>query len=95
MKQPAYRYMFERGVDMVEAEGTMLMALAAIEALHGSSAVRMDVRYRFDPRRKFCQIQASSQVGRDLSRIFAGLLSREFGPRAFQIKRVVIKRAVA
>ena len=33
-------------------------------------------------------IDASSEVGRDLNRLFAGFLRREFGPDTFRIERL-------
>lgn len=87
MVNAAYRYSFSKSLDIVEAEATLLVALMATEALHGSSAVRMEERHRFDPAGRWCHIDASSKVGQDLNRIFVGFLHREFGPDSFQVDR--------
>lgn len=80
-----FRYCFDKSVDMREAEATMLVAMIAIEGLHGSSAVRMYGRYKFDPKRRTCWIDAGSAVGHDLNRIYVGFLQREFGSTAFTV----------
>ena len=83
-----YQYCFNKSVNIVETEATLLIAMMAVEALHGTTAIRMDGRYHFDPKRRICEIDAKSQVGQDLNRIYTGFLQREFGPDAFTIQQV-------
>ena len=95
MANESYQYSFLKSVDMAEAESTLLVALIATEALHGTSAVRMQERHRFDPQSRSCQIDASSEVGQDLNRIFVGFLRREFGDGSFTVTRATNGAAVA
>ncbi len=56
----------------------MIVAVLAEESLHRPSAVRMDGRFEFLPEKRKCRILADFQLGLDLSRIYTGLLTREF-----------------
>jgi hypothetical protein len=67
---------------------SQLLAVMAAECLHGESRVRLDASYRFNRDRRVCVIDASSDVGRDINRLFAGLAIKEFGKDAFQVERV-------
>lgn len=85
-----FQYCFHKSVEMAEAEATLLVAMIAVEGLHGSSAVRMHGRYNFEPKQRMCEIDAGSAVGCDLNRIYVGFLQREFGPAAFTVQQANI-----
>lgn len=90
----AYRYRLAEGVDLREAEGTLLLALIAAEGLYGEARVRMDAAYVIDESIRVIVVDASTDVGQAVSAIFAAILIREFGPMAFHVRRVaLIERA--
>src|SRR4051794_7912658 len=88
MTQELYRYTFAAEVPAEEVEASLLLALFAVESLHGEAQTRLDAAHYFDADRRACVIDAGTAVGRDLSRIFTGFLAREFGPGSFQVERV-------
>jgi len=83
-----YRYRFERDVPMREARESLLLAVLAAECLHGESRVRLDAEYRFSRAKRTCVIDATTEVGRDISRIFTGFAIKEFGEDAFHVERI-------
>jgi hypothetical protein len=87
MKREAYRYAFEPSARMKDVEEALLLAMLAVESLYGQSRVRMDAAYRVSAQQRACVIDAATQVGRDICRIFTGFLIREFGEGAFQVRR--------
>ncbi|HEY3787615.1 MAG TPA: hypothetical protein VGL71_02115 [Urbifossiella sp.] len=87
MLSNVYRFEFGDAVAIEEIEGTLLLALAAAEDLHGSQ-VRLDGEHAFDAVLKVCVINAATAVGRDLNKLFAGFLAREFGAAAFHVERL-------
>ncbi len=90
-----YRYQFSPAVPVEEAQASLLLALLAIEALHGAAAVLLDVAHEFDVHGRTCWIDASTGVGRELSRVYCGLLRREFGEGGFTVERVKAKAVSA
>ena len=48
----------------------------------------MDASYCVDAGKRACVIDASTQVGRDIRRIFTGFAIREFSEDAFEVRRV-------
>src|SRR5438093_4217560 len=88
MPQGIYRYRFGDQTPVEEIEASLVLALFAVESLHGEAQTRLDTAHYLDPDRRTCVIDASTAVGRDLSRIFTGFLAREFGPDGFQVERV-------
>ncbi len=88
MTRDIYRYSFDSSVDIAEVEASLLLALLAAESLHGESQVRLDASHFFDAEQRACVIDAGSDVGRDLNRLFVGFVRREFGEDAFRVRRV-------
>lgn len=83
-----YRYEFDSAVAIEEIEATLVLALAAVENLHGASQVRLDAEHAFDAVLRVCVINAATRVGRDLNKLFAGFLTREFGSGGFHVERL-------
>lgn len=87
MCQDQYSFNFSRGIPHKDVEGTFMLALLAVESLHGKEAVRMDCRFKTDFPQRRCLIGAGSQIGCELARIFAGLVTHAFGREEVRIRR--------
>ena len=87
MHQDIYRYEFDPSVPPDEIENTLLLAVLTAESLHGKPRVRLDASYCFDSDKRACVIDAGSEVGRDISRMFTGFAIREYGERSFKVRR--------
>ena len=87
MNREVHRYEFEASVPTDEIESTLLLAVLAVEGLHGTSRVRLDAKYCFDTEKHACVIDGDTVVGQDISRIFTGFAIREFGEATFTVCR--------
>ena len=86
--QQIYRYQFNKEiVPAQEMEDTFMLALIAVESLHGRSRVRMEGCFKLDRDCRTCRIDATAQLGSDLARIFSGFATREYGEDAVMINR--------
>jgi hypothetical protein len=83
-----YRYVFAPEVPFSDVRETLILALLAGEALHGSAQLRLDGVYRLDPPGRACEIAADTAAGRDLNKMFVNFAGREFGDDAFRVERV-------
>ena len=82
-------YRFASEVPLPEIEGTLLLAVLAVAALVGEAAVQIDGRYTLDPEQGVCLIDAGTETGRSIAKVFTGLANQEFGSSAFVVERVV------
>ena len=89
MMYKTYKYHFDETVHAQDLEGTFMLALLAIESLHGRSRVRMESRFTLDKISRTCIIDAATDVGSDLARIFTGFAMKEYGERSVKIERPV------
>ena len=88
MTREIYRYTFGATARMHDVEEALLLAVLAVESLHGQSRVRMDASYCVDAEKRVTVIDASTSVGRDICRIFTGFALREFGEAAVKVRRI-------
>lgn len=88
MKRDIYRYNFSDDVPFRDVEESLLLAVLATESLHGRSLVRLDASFCLDEKKRACVVDAGTEVGRHIARIFTGFLTREFGEEAFKVERV-------
>lgn len=82
-----YRLAFKIPVDMEAVEETLLLAILAVGCLHGDAAVRLDAGYAIDQQARVVVIDASTDIGRAVARVFIGFCTREFGDDAFGVGR--------
>ena len=88
MTKELYRYTFKPFVPLPDLEASLLLAIVSAESLHGATQVRLDASHFFDPTKRACVIDAGTDVGRDVNRLFVGLLLREFAANSFTVERI-------
>jgi hypothetical protein len=85
MNAEIYTYTFSSAAPVEEIEETLHLAILAAEGLHGRSRVRLDASYYMEGHS--CVIDAGTEVGRDIVRLFTGFAIKEFGEEAFRVRR--------
>ena len=83
-----FRYEFDETTDMAEVEATFVLAITAVEGLHGEATTRLMVGHALDAAKRACVIDCGTRVGWDLSKLFTQFLTRQFGPDSFRVERV-------
>lgn len=84
-----YRYSLGPEIQLDEAEHTLHLAIYSTEGIHGAARVRLEAGYHLDAESRICILEASTEVGETVGRIFTALLSREFGEDQFNVQRMV------
>lgn len=87
MSRETYTYRFEAGADMGVVEEILLLATMAAEGLHGRSRVQLDAEFRCDAKARIAEVDASTEVGDAIARIFTALLTTTIGEPAFKVTR--------
>lgn len=87
MMREVVRYTFKPSISLDEVQDTLTLAVLAVGSLFGETSVRLDTAFAMDAERRGCVIEANTEVGRALSRIFAGYVTHEFGDDAFSVRR--------
>jgi hypothetical protein len=89
MSSDSYSYRFPPDVDMEQVEEVLLLATMAAEGLHGRSRIQLDASYCCDAKAGTAKIDANSEVGAAIARIFTALLSTTIGEAAFRVERTI------
>ncbi len=89
MPRSLYRYQLNSTLDLDLVERLIFQAIESIEHLHGEPAARLEARYYLDRDLRRCVIDASSTIGVELNKLFAGALAREFSPDDFSVDRLI------
>lgn len=87
MTPDVYRFDFDRPVPIDEAEMSLHLALYAVEGLFGEARVRLEASYHVDEARSAIVVDAATEVGAAVVRVFTSLLLHEFGGDAFNVRR--------
>lgn len=82
-----YRFQFAEGTDMEEVERTLFLSILAVGFLHGESAIRLDAGYGVDAEKRVVAVDASTETGRAVTRVFTGFCIHEYGDETFSITR--------
>jgi len=82
-----YQFMFDKQVPFQEIKESMLLTTIAVESRLGRTQVRLDAVFSMDPENHRCSVDATSEVGRDIARIFTGFITKQFGEEVFKVKR--------
>jgi len=88
MKREIYRYTFSKDVPFQEIEESMLLATLAVESLHGRSSLRLDAAFSLDSKQRIAAVDACTDVGRDIARVFTCFVTKQFGEELFKVERV-------
>jgi len=87
MTESAYNYQFDESVEMQGVTETLLLAVAAAEALHGRAKVNLDADFELSESARTCRVDAKNEIGRDIARIFVEYLSLEIGEENFTVSQ--------
>lgn len=88
MSSHAFRYEFTPEVPLEEVKSSLLLSILGVESLHGETEVHLNASHVIDTHQRTCLIDVGTDVGRDLNRLFAGFIRREFGRSQFSVQRV-------
>ena len=87
MNSQVYRYEFLPDVTIKDVEDSLMLSALAVECMHGRSMIRLDAKFRLDLKKRSCVIDAGTEVGRNIAKIFTGFITRQFGEGAFKVER--------
>lgn len=88
MRRDVYRYQFDDSLELREVQTTLCLAIIGAQGLHGDTQMLLDARYWFDPEKRAAVIDASTEVGKCMNRLFASYMRDEYGRDTFKVERV-------
>lgn len=88
MAPEIYRFRFESDACMKDVHESLLLSIFAAEGVHGRSCIRMDVAFFADDDKRALVVDARTEAGHTVARIFTNFLLRQFGEETFQVERV-------
>ena len=74
---------------MEAVKSSLLLAVMAVEGLKGRARVQLEARFKLNKNKRICVIDADTYIGESIARIFTGFVVKEFGEKAFKVKRIV------
>ena len=87
MTESVYQYQFDKAVEMQGVTDSLLLAVAAVEALHGRAKVNLDADFKLSESDRICRIDAKNDIGKDIARIFVEYLSMGIGEGKFRVNQ--------
>ena len=87
MNANVIRFEFDSKISLTEAEMSLHLAMFAVEGIFGRASVRLDADYEINEKDHGITVDASTEVGATIARVFTGLLLREIGEDSFLVHR--------
>lgn len=88
MNADVTRFEFDPDLSLTDVEMTLHLAMFAVEGLLGRARVRLDAEYQLDENSHALTIDANTEVGATIVRVFTGLLLREHSEDSFRVTRL-------
>ena len=86
-----HKYSFNESIPVQELEDTFMLALIAVEILHGRYRVQEECKILMDKSNRTYVIDASTDAGNDLNLLFNGFAIKEYGEHSVKVERLVCK----
>jgi hypothetical protein len=84
-----YRFAFHEDAAFSDVRDSLFVAIYAAEGLFGRAQVQLETGIWIDEKAHSCVIDAATEVGISVAKIFTCLVQRQFGEDGFKIDRVV------
>lgn len=88
MTNSTYRFEFDRGTDLDDAESTLHLAILAAEGLYSEAQIRLGFAYHRDEANHCLHLSGGDDLSATVVHIFTALATKEFGATAFAFTRV-------
>ena len=90
-----YVFSFPAELPLDAIEDTLMVAALAVESLVGRPSFKLNASFRLDKKNRTCRIDATTPAGKQIAKVFAGLVAREFGEAAYRVERESITTLAA
>ncbi len=80
-------FKFEDTIPIQDLIDTLSLARIGVESLHGAAKAQIEIRQHINERERRIAIDATTDCGRDLAKLFTGFARKEYGWQAFTIER--------
>ena len=88
MPKNFYHFRLDSDIPIEEIENTLMLALVAVNSLHGVTRVRLDCQFVLDKKRRHVLVDGNTPVGRCFARILAGFADYAYGETGFRFRRI-------
>jgi hypothetical protein len=83
-----YMYLLDESVSAGQAESRMFLAAVNAENIFGEAQMRLDAKFRYERHGHVAWIDANTEVGKAIAKLFISYISTEFGGDACQVRHV-------
>ncbi len=87
MESKIYTYQFDKSLSVNAIKETLLLAVIGAEGIHGATQLKLDNPIKFEKQGRLVTLDASTNIGKAIARIFTNLLQRQFPENNFQVSR--------
>ena len=90
-----YQFEFEKQVPSNGINDALNLSVLNVRNIFGKPKVQLDAWYEFDPEKKICLIDKSTEVGQHIAQHFVSFITRSFGEKSFTVTRLRKRKSFA
>lgn len=83
-----YMYLLGESISAGQAESRMFLAAVNAENVFGKAQMRLDATFRYERHGHVAWIDANTEVGKVIAKLFIAYISKEFGGDACKVRHV-------
>lgn len=87
MNRTVYKIQFAKKLPVGMVDYHLMTAALAAQSLYGRNAVRLDGAARLNTKNRTVTIDAETQVGVDLAKMFMGFMTNDYGEKSFVVTK--------
>lgn len=90
-----YQFVFKKSIPANGINDALNLSILNVRNIFGKPKVQLDAWTEFDPLKKICLIDKSTEVGQHIAQHFVSFITRSFGEDSFTITRLRKRKTFA
>lgn len=86
MIRKSYKFTLAQEIEGRDIRTWLFLAIKAAESIHGETSLKLGFSFCLNPKRRVCFVDAGTEIGSVIAKVFAGFLSVAYGDSSFMVE---------
>lgn len=86
MIRKSYKFTLAQEIEARDIRTWLFLAIKAAESIHGETSLKLGFSFCLNAKRRVCFVDAGTEIGSVIAKVFAGFLSVVYGDSSFVVQ---------